>query len=397
MPAVKLKSIKYFERLGHPKEWTLDGLALGPINLVVGKNATGKTRTLNIIWTLAKMLVAEPKFRSLNAGYDVLFDNDGQMLRYILYIDNGKVTREEVYAGSAQLLVRGAGGEGEILTIEERKKIRFRPPEYELAVVARRDSLQHPFLEPLHDWATGVRHYTFGTQLGKDHFSLSMKGIAEADDRDPAQVVAIFRKAFREFGPRFIQAVQRDMNDLHYDLQGVETLAPENIVLLRGGVPTEVLAIGVRERGVSGVVDQGEMSQGMFRALSILIQVNYSQMAHRANCILIDDIGEGLDFDRSAQLIQLLRRKAQESSFQLVMSTNDQFVMNHVPLEEWSVLQREGSHIRVRNHENSKEAFEYFRFVGMSNFSFFEMDFVNQGRAGAAPFASAAGEAPAHE
>src|SRR5215470_5505491 len=97
MRAVRLKAVKYFERLGHPKEWTLDGLVLGPINLVVGKNATGKTRTLNVIWTLAKMLVAEPKFRSLNAGYDLLFDNDGQLLRYILYIDSGKVIREEVY------------------------------------------------------------------------------------------------------------------------------------------------------------------------------------------------------------------------------------------------------------------------------------------------------------
>src|SRR4029077_12396564 len=221
------------------------------------------------------------------------------------------------------------------------------------------------------------RHYTFGTQLGKDHVALSMKGAPDADDRDSAQVVGIFRKGLRDFGPHFVQAVQRDMIELHYDLQGVETLAPESILLLRGGVATEVLAIGVRERGVHGVVDQGEMSQGMFRALSILIQVNYSQMAHRANCILIDDIGEGLDFDRSALLIQLLRRKAKDSAFQLIMSTNDQFVMNHVPLEEWSVLQREGSHIRVRNHENSKEAFKHFRFVGLSNFSFFEMDFVN--------------------
>jgi hypothetical protein len=33
--------------------------------------------------------------------------------------------------------------------------------------------------------------------------------------------------------------------------------------------------------------------------------------------------------------------------------------------------------VRVRNHENAKSAFEYFRFVGMSNFAFFEMDFVN--------------------
>ena len=148
--------------------------------------------------------------------------------------------------------------------------------------------------------------------------------------------------------------------------------------------------------GVHGVVDQGEMSQGMFRALSILIQINYSQLARRAHCILIDDIGEGLDFDRSALLIQLLRRKAKDAAFQLVMSTNDQFVMNHVPLEEWSILQREGSHIHVRNHDNSKEAFKHFRFVGLSNFSFFEMDFVNH-PADVAPLAGAAGEAPVHE
>ncbi len=266
MPTVRLQSVKYSERLGHPKEWTMDGLTLFPINLVVGKNATGKTRTLNLISTLAKMLVAEPKYRPLNAGYDLLFDSDGVKIRYVMLVENGKVTREEVYVGGEQLLVRGAGGEGEILTQEEHRKIRFRPPENELAVVARRDSLQHPFLEPLHEWAHGVRHYTFGTQLGKDHVALSAKGVPDADDRNSDQVVGIFRRGVREFGPAFAQAVQQDMIELHYGLLGVEMLAPESIVLMRGGVPTEVLAIGVRERGVNGVVDQGEMSQGMFRA-----------------------------------------------------------------------------------------------------------------------------------
>jgi len=119
------------------------------------------------------------------------------------------------------------------------------------------------------------------------------------------------------------------------------------------------------------------MSQGMFRALSIIIQVNYSQMAHRANCILIDDIGDGLDFERSTRLIDILRTKARQSSFQLIMTTNDQFVMNHVPLDEWSVLERDGCHVHVRNHENARQAFEHFRFVGMSNFAFFEMDFAS--------------------
>jgi hypothetical protein len=70
------------------------------------------------------------------------------------------------------------------------------------------------------------------------------------------------------------------------------------------------------------------------------------------------------------------------------MTTNDQFVMNHVPLEEWSVLKREGSKVRVYNKDNAREQFEYFRFIGMSNFTFFEMDFVNGKKVE---------DAPAHE
>ena len=92
---------------------------------------------------------------------------------------------------------------------------------------------------------------------------------------------------------------------------------------------------------------------------------------------MIDDIGEGLDFERSWRLIDLLRRKAEDTSIQLVLLTNDRFVMNHVPLDEWSVLQRQGGHVRVRNCENSRDVFEEFKFTGLSNFSFLEMDFVS--------------------
>jgi uncharacterized protein YydD (DUF2326 family) len=137
------------------------------------------------------------------------------------------------------------------------------------------------------------------------------------------------------------------------------------------------IVLGIKEDGVDGDIDQSEMSQGMYRVLALLIQVKYSHLANRAHCILVDDIGEGLDFERSTILINLLRRKAQHAKFQLIMTTNDQFVMNHVPLEEWSVLQRQGQQVVVRNVENSKKDFQEFRFIGMSNFSFLEMDFLN--------------------
>jgi hypothetical protein len=380
MPVFRLTSVQYSERIGGPKEWVLDTLTLGSVNLIVGTNATGKTRALNVINSLARMLLSGDPFRTLNAVYDVLFELDDRRIRYVLDVEDGRIIKEEVYDTGTRLLERGPGGEGHIFATEEKRQIRFKPPENELAAVVRRDSLQHPYLEPLHDWAKSVRHYTFGSTLGGDVLVFLVKGGPEPNERDSRQVVGIFRKALQTLGPAYVDAVKGDMAKMGYDLEEVGLYPPEGMKLVDSPIPTEVLAIGVRETGIDGIIEQLEMSSGMFCALSIFIQVNYYQMSNRASCILIDDIGEGLDFDRSTRLIELLRQKAMESPFQLIMTTNDRFVMNHVPLEEWSVLQRSGGHVRVRNYENSRDIFEDFKFTGLSNFSFLEMDFLNEPR-----------------
>jgi hypothetical protein len=376
MAGLQLKKLSYFERRGAPKEWTLGGLILGPINLLVGRNATGKTRALNVIWNLSGSLLPEVNFRPNYSGYDLLFDNDGESYQYVLEVVQGKVTHEQVIVDNEIKLDRGPGGEGVIYAQEEKKTIRFKPPENELAAVARLDLIQHSFLAPLNAWALAVRHYSFGSTLGKDRLAVLMKGAPEANDRDAQSVVAIFRKAVKEFGSRFVDALIDDMGKLDYPLTKVEVAAPETVKLVGPGEP-ELVSVVVQEKGMVGLFDQNEMSDGMFGALSLLIQVNYSQLARRANCILIDDIGEGLDFERSSRLIEILRLKAQQSAFQLIMTTNDQFVMNRVPLEEWSVLQRQGGHVHVKNYQNSRKEFEHFKFVGLSNFALFEMDFLN--------------------
>lgn len=40
----------------------------------------------------------------------------------------------------------------------------------------------------------------------------------------------------------------------------------------------------------------------MYRALAVIIHLNYLLLAKKTSCILIDDIGEGLDFERSTAL-----------------------------------------------------------------------------------------------
>jgi hypothetical protein len=374
-----LTSINYSEHEGQEQEWVLEDLSLGSRNLLVGKNATGKTRVLNIIGALAQLLRAERPPTLLSANYNVCFADGGKRLTYSFRAEEEKVVTETFAVDGRTLLRRGAGGAGTIFAqqIQGGMEVEFQTPQNELAAVVRRDAIQHAFLEPLYEWASGVRHYYFGTPLGKDNFAVFLpKGGAVPDDKDASQVVAIYRKAMKELGDSFKEAMLRDMERADYPLVDIGVGPPVSIRVTTV-LPGELVGLWVRERGLRAVTDQHTMSQGMSRVLSLLTIINYLTLATKAGCILIDDIGEGLDFVRSCLLVDLLREKAERSSIQLVLSTNDKFVMNKVPLEEWSVLQRQGSHLRVRNRENSRELFEEFKFTGLSNFAFLEMDFVN--------------------
>ncbi len=82
-----------------------------------------------------------------------------------------------------------------------------------------------------------------------------------------------------------------------------------------------------------------------------------------------------MDFERSSKLIKLLVNKIKNTPVQLIMATNDRFVMNNVPLKYWAIIQRQGEKCKIFNYENSKEAYEQFEFTGLNNFDFFSSNF----------------------
>ena len=129
------------------------------------------------------------------------------------------------------------------------------------------------------------------------------------------------------------------------------------------------------------MTDQTDMSMGMFRALSIIIHFNYYELEKIPGCVLIDDIGEGLDYERSTELIKLLIAKVESSvsNIQLFMSTNDRFVMNSVDLKYWQIIDRVGGKVNYYNIKNSSQVFDDFKFTGLNNFDFFATDFFKTG------------------
>jgi energy-coupling factor transporter ATP-binding protein EcfA2 len=372
---MRLKKVKYSEYENTSQEWRLDGLSLSEANLIVGKNASGKSRVLNIINGLARNLAGIDPAR-FSGTYDVDFIEDNKTICYQLKFKEGQVIEEIFSVESKVLLERGEGGKGEIVAVRlGREKIQFQTPTNKLAAVARRDSIQHPFLESLYSWGSSMRIYYFGTPLGKGRLSIATLGeVSEVNELDPDIVVPLYRHAEQKFPGVFSQILIRDLQQLDYN---IENVGVDNLVSIPDPALHNVVGLYLKEKDLPGITDQHSMSQGMFRALSILIHVNYSQMTGKSSVILIDDIGEGLDFDRSCRLIDLLRDKAKNSHIQIILSTNDRFVMNRVPIEEWSVLNRQGNFVHVLNYGNSKALFDEFKFTGLSNFSFLEMDLAN--------------------
>ena len=147
-------------------------------------------------------------------------------------------------------------------------------------------------------------------------------------------------------------------------------------MIFNGVLPGEVLGAMVQETGLKCMTQQHSMSTGMFRVFSLLAQLNYHVLSGKSGCIIIDDIGDGLDFEQTVTFIDLIREKIEASNMQLIMSTNNRFIMNHVPIEEWCVLRRSGSHVSAKNYSNSKEQFDDFKMTGFNNFDMFATDYL---------------------
>ena len=286
--------------------------------------------------------------------------------------------REKLTKGDTPLLTRSVGSYGRIHAEEVQREIKFEVPGHQLAVVAKRDAAQHPFLEPLFQWGKAVRYFEFGKGLGHMNLGIPVKELVfPLNEKDTTQVLPVFDKGLRSLGTPFKEAIMADMASLGYPIEDI-TLRKSPRIQLLAPVPLDVVGVAVKESDLACYTDQINMSAGMFRALSVIVQVNYLTMSGVGTCILVDDVGEGLDFDRSCKLIELLRSKSKQSAVQLIMSTNDRFVMNKVPLEEWCYLIRNGHRVRVLNYHNAREEFERFKRTGLNNFDLLATNYLEQ-------------------
>jgi PHD/YefM family antitoxin component YafN of YafNO toxin-antitoxin module len=155
-----LTKLSYRENIGNDSFWEVNSLNFGMLNLIIGLNATGKTRLVNVISNLAKMLskkIPVSKMGNWNLEFQ---KNQKEKYKYKLEIIEGRVQFEEIKQGN-RVLLRRENEEGIIYSYLREKKIKIHPPKAELTLHVRRDVKEFPFLEDLFEWSNNFVGYQF--------------------------------------------------------------------------------------------------------------------------------------------------------------------------------------------------------------------------------------------
>lgn len=372
-----IEKIKYSRYLNSAREWRIVGkddidnedyADFGNINLFIGKNAAGKSRALVAIYDLAALIAGKQTVENTTyhtQAFDFIFDHDGDKYRYILQFEERNILEEKLFVNGAEVLNRKNG----FLLVNGQKIDVSSNIFASQLLIGHKNPNKSYYFQELINWGCSLRRLRFSDEIEKNKYIETLEVLKDEDSRvdDLGVIIPVFYWGQKLYGQTFVGEILECMNELGYDLTDIE------IKKNRQGY-----CINVEESG-RYKVSQQEMSQGMFRAFAFFSLLIFAKRRDLSICILIDDIGEGLDHERSKSLINMVIRKVYNTQIQYFMSTNDRYVMNMVHLKYWSIIERIGSKAVFYNIENSQKNFEDFKYTGLNNFDFFTTDFYRDG------------------
>ena len=335
--------------------WMAEHLDMFSQNLLVGKNAVGKSTVIRALSNSASLL----------SQRRLLDDQDA--LVCALAIEGEHFTSVYRFAWtdakihSENFMVIYDNGERKVWidrTLDEAifDGVVVNPPQDKLLINLKRDTVLYPEIESVISWAENVDAFSF------NEFDI------DGDERLYSRFIKGGNNLYsmvKALSPESIENVISTAANLGYHLEKIEPVEF-----------ADIKKVMFTENGVGGPLFDFDLSKGMFRTLYLLIYLEYVAQSGKPATLLIDDLCEGLDYDRSTKLGKYVFDYCSENDIQLIATSNDSFLMDVVDLNYWSILQREGSKVSAINHENHPELFEDFSFTGLSNFDLLSSDFI---------------------
>lgn len=328
-------------------------LPLQAVNLLVGKNSVGKSKTIHSLGkTIAFFLQQREPLQFEKFGAVLHFEDDSKTITYCFFCSKGEITQEILSVDNEEYIQR----DKETATLHQEA---INPPANKLILHVRRDTVQYPYIEKIMLWA-------------EQACGLSFNEMDVAGDNSTASYILGLQQELytlvKSLPQDALKHIIAEAQSLGYPITKIRDLA----------IGTTFKKVIFNEEGVKSSLIDKSLSKGMFRTLYLLIYIEYLSHQASPSLLLIDDLCEGLDYERSTKLGKLLFDFCLDHNIQLIASSNDTFLMDVIDLKYWNILQREGSRISSINIQDNPELFEDFRFTGLSNFDFISSDYIQR-------------------
>ena len=327
--------------------WRLEELSLNHQNLIVGLNSVGKSRTVSAIGHVASFIKGD-----MDAAGDfscALLLENGNRLEYSFEVVGGQVLAEVLKKNGNPLIQR------EQFSAKMYDNM-VSPPESKLLIQVRRDTKLYPEIEEIIQWAEHTSLFVFS------NITTAPNSLSPYTISDEPRLPVMFSKISVDQRGQLISYLR----ELGYNI--------DNIVEYERSSGAKSLHIF--ESGIKMPLRPFDLSNGMFRVFCVLLYMLYSSTLSEARCLVIDDMGEGLDYMRSTKLGKIMYEYCERYHIQLIATSNDCFLMDAVDLQHWNILQREGNRVYSINASNSPALFEKFQRTGLSNFDILSSNFL---------------------
>ena len=335
--------------------WMAEHLDMFSQNLLVGKNAVGKSTVIRSLSYSASLLSQRRLLDDQDALVCALAVEDEHFTSIYRF------AWKDAKIHSEHLMVIYDNGERKVWierTLDEAifDGVVVNPPQDKLLINLKRDTVLYPEIESIISWAENVDAFSF------NEFDI------DGDERLYSRFIKGGNNLYsmvKALSPESIENVISTAANLGYHLEKIEPVEF-----------ADIKKVMFTENGVGGPLFDFDLSKGMFRTLYLLIYLEYVAQSGKPATLLIDDLCEGLDYDRSTKLGKYVFDYCSENDIQLIATSNDSFLMDVVDLNYWSILQRDGSKVSAINHKNHPELFEDFSFTGLNNFDLLSSDFI---------------------
>lgn len=336
--------------------WTLQPVRFNQSNLIVGANSTGKSRTIEAIKACADFIAqtsVSHQFFNITGTMNckMKFEDGDTQILYTFVTKDKKIKEERLVLLSdnkKKLIIRRNSSS---CTLNRQK---VSPPVDKLLISVRRDEEQYPIFEKIIHWAENTFFIPFSALKSRTMFEIAK------NKNNFSDYILSFSQDQKE---RLIQKAKT----LNYHITNikVEKLGEAKLPF-------------ISEEKVNALLPIFSLSTGMVCAIYILVILEYLSAHNMPSCILIDDLSEGLDYERSKQLGKLIFDYSSEHGTDLIVSSNDSFLMDIVPTDKWVILTRKGSVVSNLSQYTHPDLFEEFSFTGLNNFTLFSSNYIEK-------------------